>query len=51
MNDDFADIVLGAQSRDIEATPEEREDGDNVEMPRIGFGFDRRDYGCGNCLT
>lgn len=45
MNEDFADIILGTPIQRIEPTPEEVEDGDNVEMPRIGFGFNRRDYG------
>ncbi len=45
LNDDFADIVLGEKFRAMEATPEEREDNDHVELPRIAFGFDRRQYG------
>ncbi|MCL4789992.1 MAG: TIGR00730 family Rossman fold protein [Verrucomicrobia bacterium] len=45
MNEDFADIITGPPIRRIEATPEEREDTDYIEMPRIGFGFNRRDYG------
>lgn len=45
MNEDFADIILGAPIQRIEATPEEVEDGDNVALPRIAFGFNRRDYG------
>jgi uncharacterized protein (TIGR00730 family) len=45
LNDDFADIVLGEKFRAIEATPEEREDHDHEELPRIAFGFDRRQYG------
>ena len=28
----------------MEATPEEREDNDAVGLPRIAFGFNRRDY-------
>ena len=45
MNEDFADIILGAPIQKIEATPEEIEDDDNVALPRIAFGFNRRDYG------
>src|SRR6266545_3849990 len=45
MNEDFADIVIGPPIRRIEPTPEEREDTDYIDMPRIGFGFNRRDYG------
>ena len=45
MNEDFADIIVGAPIQRIEPTPEEVEDDDNVELPRIAFGFNRRDYG------
>src|SRR5712671_5417963 len=45
MNEDFADIINGEKIRVIEPTAEELADDDNVELPRIGFGFNRRDYG------
>ena len=45
MNEDFADIIVGPPITRMEPTPEEIEDGDNIEMPRVGFGFNRRDYG------
>jgi uncharacterized protein (TIGR00730 family) len=45
LNEDFADIIFGEKIRAIEATPEEREDNDLVELPRLAFGFDRRNYG------
>ena len=45
MNEDFADIINGPKIHVIEATPEERADDDLVELPRIAFGFNRRDYG------
>lgn len=45
MNEDFADIIIGPPIQRIEATPEEREDDDHVDLPRIAFGFNRRDYG------
>src|SRR3954470_6563617 len=44
MNEDFADIVTGPPIKSIEATPEERADDDHVDLARIGFGFNRRDY-------
>jgi uncharacterized protein (TIGR00730 family) len=45
LNEDFADIVQGEKFRVIEATPEELEDEDEVNLPRLAFGFNRRDYG------
>jgi uncharacterized protein (TIGR00730 family) len=45
MNEDFADIIVGPPIHRIEPTPEEREDNDHLELARIGFGFNRRDYG------
>src|SRR6516162_1513148 len=45
MNEDFADIIIGAPIKRIDPTPEEIADNDQVDMPRIAFGFNRRDYG------
>jgi hypothetical protein len=45
MNEDFTDIIEGEPIRKIEVTPEEREDDELVQMPRIAFGFNRKDYG------
>jgi len=45
MNEDFSDIIVGTEIKRIEPTPEELADDDHVELPRIGFGFNRRDYG------
>jgi hypothetical protein len=45
MNEDFADLIVGPKIQKIEATHEEVEDDDNVALPRIAFGFNRRDYG------
>jgi uncharacterized protein (TIGR00730 family) len=45
LNEDFADIVIGAPIKRIEPTPEEREDKDHLALQRIAFGFDRRGYG------
>src|SRR5579872_2354047 len=35
MNEDYADIVTGPAIKVIEATPEERADNDNIDLPRI----------------
>ena len=45
LNEDFGDIIVGDKIHRIEATPEEKEDHDYVDLPRIAFGFDRRHYG------
>lgn len=45
MNEDFADIIVGPPIKRIDPTPEEREDADCLDMQRIAFGFNRRDYG------
>lgn len=45
MNEDFADIIVGPAIHKIEPTPEEVDDNDHVALPRIAFGFNRRDYG------
>jgi uncharacterized protein (TIGR00730 family) len=45
LNQDFADIITGAPIKIIKPTPEEREASDNLELARIAFGFNRRDYG------
>jgi uncharacterized protein (TIGR00730 family) len=45
LNEDFGDIVNGTPFQRMEATPEEREDEDQVGLARIAFGFNRRDYG------
>ena len=41
LNEDFRDIIVGDKIHTIDATPEERDDHDFVELPRIAFGFDR----------
>lgn len=43
--EDFSDIVSGEPIRLAQATPEELEDEDYPELPRISLGFDRRSYG------
>lgn len=45
MNEDFADIIIGPPIKRIEPTSEEREDKDQLDLQRIAFGFNRRDYG------
>ncbi len=45
LNEDFADIVMEGRIQRIEPTPEEREDRDQLELQRIAFAFNRRDYG------
>lgn len=45
LNQDFADITNGEKVHVIEPTPEEREDNQFLDLPRIAFGFNRRDYG------
>jgi hypothetical protein len=45
LNADFADIIVGPPVEVIEPTPEEREDNAYLDLPRIAFGFNRRDYG------
>jgi uncharacterized protein (TIGR00730 family) len=45
LNEDFGDIIQGEKFAVAEATPEERDDEDWVELPRLTFGFNRRNYG------
>jgi uncharacterized protein (TIGR00730 family) len=45
LNEDFADIITAGRIGIMEATPEEREDNQFVQLPRIGFEFNKRDYG------
>ena len=45
LNQDFAGIITGEKIQSIEPTPEEREDKAYLDLPRIAFGFNRRDYG------
>jgi hypothetical protein len=45
LNEDFADIVVGPPIRSIGPTTEEIADNDHLDLPRIAFNFNRRDYG------
>ena len=45
INEDFADIINGEPIKPIKPTPEEVEGRDSLDLARIAFGFNRRDYG------
>ncbi len=45
LNEDFASIITEGKIKTIKPTPEEVEDNDNLELARIGFNFNKRDYG------
>ena len=45
LNEDFADIITGEPFHVSPPTPDEVEDDDLLQLPRIAFGFDRRSYG------
>jgi uncharacterized protein (TIGR00730 family) len=45
LNEDFADIITGEKIHAIEPTEDEREDNQFLNLPRIAFDFNRRDYG------
>ena len=45
LNEDFAERVTGGKIQVIQPTPEEVEDGDHLDLARIGFNFNRRSYG------
>jgi len=45
LNEDFAELVNGGKIQLIQPTPEEVEDGDHLELARIGLNFNRRSYG------
>ena len=45
LNEDFADIIDGEPIHALGATPDEVEDEDYVDLPRIGFTFNQKDYG------
>jgi uncharacterized protein (TIGR00730 family) len=44
MNREFADIITDGKIKVIKPTPEERQDNDHLDLPRIAFAFNRRDY-------
>jgi uncharacterized protein (TIGR00730 family) len=45
LNDDFADIIVGDKIHITGPLKEEIDDKDMLDMPRVAFGFDRRQYG------
>lgn len=45
LNEDFADIISGEPIKIIPPTAEEREDAAHLDLARIAFGFNRKDYG------
>jgi hypothetical protein len=45
LNEDFADLIVEGKIEVIPPTPEETEDGDRLDLARIAFVFNRRDYG------
>ena len=45
MNRKFADLVTEGRIEAIKPTPEEIEDNDRLDLARISFNFNRRDYG------
>jgi len=45
LNEDFGDILSQGQIQRIDPTPEELEDGSDLEYPRIALVFNKRDYG------
>jgi uncharacterized protein (TIGR00730 family) len=45
LNEDFEDIITGAPICAIEAMPEEQDEVATLNLQRIAFGFNRKDYG------
>lgn len=45
LNEDFSDIIVDGKIKLIEPTPEELEDNDFPDLPRIAFKFNRKNYG------
>jgi uncharacterized protein (TIGR00730 family) len=45
MNEDFEDIITGEKIRKIEPMPEEQDEVATLNLQRIAFGFNRKDYG------
>ena len=44
LNEDFGDIITGEPIRGAEPSPDEQEDNDCLDLPRITMGFDRMSY-------
>jgi uncharacterized protein (TIGR00730 family) len=45
LNEDFTDIIVEGKIQAVKPTPEEVEHNEHLELKRIAFNFNRRDYG------
>jgi uncharacterized protein (TIGR00730 family) len=45
LNEDFSDIIISGKIEIVQPTADEVEDNDRLDLARIGFNFNRRDYG------
>jgi uncharacterized protein (TIGR00730 family) len=45
LNKKFSDIIVEGKIQIIRPTPDEMEDNDNLDLVRLAFNFNRRDYG------
>ena len=45
LNEDFSDIIIEGKIQAVKPTPEEVEHNEHLELKRIAFNFNRRDYG------
>ena len=45
LNEDFADIIAGEPFHVIPPTPDEADEGEHLDLQRIAFGFNRKNYG------
>jgi hypothetical protein len=45
MNEDFADVIIEGKIQVVKPAPEEVEHNEHLELKRIAFNFNRRDYG------
>jgi hypothetical protein len=45
LNEDFADIIVEGKIAIVKPTADEMEDNDRLDLVRIGFNFNRKDYG------
>jgi hypothetical protein len=45
LNEDFEDIITGEKIHTIEPMPEEQDEVATLNLKRIAFGFNRKDYG------
>ena len=45
LNDDFADIITAGEVQVIRPTPEEVEHNEHLDLARVAFAFNRKDYG------